>query len=131
MGQKRVLLVEEDAAVHRALGLLIGLLPGCTLVGVAPTVAQALDAAARLRPDALVMNAELPGALAAVDQLRAAARPAADAAAPPLRVVLISVYGRGERLARASGADAYLLADCGPRALCAALRCSPGPRAAE
>jgi CheY-like chemotaxis protein len=116
-----VLLVEDDEVVHRALGCLIDLLPGCALVGIALTVGQALEAVTHLRPDVLLMNAELPGALAAIDQLRAAAQPTDGAAGAPMRIVLISVYGRGERLARASGADAYVLADCGPWALCAAL----------
>jgi DNA-binding NarL/FixJ family response regulator len=116
-----VLLVEDDEVVHRALGFLIDLLPGCALVGIVPTVAQAMKQVARLRPDVVLMSAELPGALTAIDQLRAAALPADDAPATPMRIVLISVYGRGEQRARASGADAYVLADCGPGALCAAL----------
>jgi two-component system response regulator DesR len=125
----RVLLVEDDEVVHRALGFLIDLLPGCALVGVALTVGQALEAVARLRPDVVLMNADLPGALPAIGHLRAAGQSPADTAAKPLRIVLLSVYGRGERAARASGADAYLLKDCGPGALCAALRGeSPGPR---
>jgi DNA-binding NarL/FixJ family response regulator len=117
----RVLLVEDDEVVHRALGSLIDLLPGCALVGIALTVGQALEEVARLRPDVLLMNAELPGALAAIGALRAAAVPPDGASVTPLRVVLVSVYGRGERLARAGGADAYILADCGPWVLCAAL----------
>jgi DNA-binding NarL/FixJ family response regulator len=116
-----VLLVEDDEVVHRALGCLIDLLPGCALVGIARTVAQALDEVAQLRPDVLLMSAEVPGALAAINSLRTAAVTPADEAAAALRVVLISVYGRGEQQARAGGADAYVLADCGPWALCAAL----------
>ncbi len=121
----RVLLVENDEVVHRALGSLIDLLPGCVLVGIALTVAQALEAVVQLQPDVLIMNAELPGGLAAINALRAAALRPAGAAGAPLRIILISVYGRGEQQARASGADAYVLADCGPRALCAALHGEP------
>ena len=125
MNLLRVLLVEDDEVVHRALGFLIDLLPGCALVGIALTVSQALEEVARLRPDVVLMSAELPGALTAIEHLRAAAVPADGATATPMRVVLISVYGRGEQRARASGADAYVLADCGPGALRAALHGEP------
>jgi DNA-binding NarL/FixJ family response regulator len=123
-----VLLVQADEPVQQALSSLIALLPGCELVGTAPTVTQAIAAVARLCPDVLLLDAELPGALGAIARLRAAAEPKQGGPARRLRVVLISVYGCGERAARASGADAYLLADCGPGALQAALR---GERAAD
>src|SRR5690348_14259878 len=122
MNPTRVLLVESGESVHRALGYLIDLLADCELVGVVATVEQALVAVGRLRPDVVLMDADLPGALAAIPHLRAACQLPAAPAAHPQRIVLLSVYGRGERAARASGADAYLLKDCGPSALCAALR---------
>ena len=131
----RVLLVQADEAVLQALSSLIVLLPGCELVGTAPTVTQTIAAVARLRPDVLLLDAELPGALGAIARLRAAAEPKQGGSARRLRVVLLSVYGRGERAAWASGADAYLLADCGPGALQAALRgepaAEPSPIAAD
>jgi DNA-binding NarL/FixJ family response regulator len=114
--------VEDAGSVLHALGMLIDLLPDCKLVGTAATVAEAIDAVARLRPDVVLMNAELAGALAAIAVLRAASQPPDGAPAKAPRIVLISLYGRGERDAQASGADAYLLKDCGPRALHAALR---------
>ena len=117
MDRAGLLLVDDDAEVRSALGALLARLPGCRLRAVVDSGSAAVGAVARLRPRGVVIDAELPEALATVALLRAAA--------PSLRIVLLSTYGRARRAALASGADAYLLKDCGPCALAAALGLAP------
>lgn len=56
----RVLLVEDNEVYRSSLELLLAARPGIEVVGAVPTGAEALEAAARLRPDVALVDYRLP-----------------------------------------------------------------------
>jgi DNA-binding NarL/FixJ family response regulator len=124
----RVLVVDRDRAVASALRLLLGREPGMRVVGVADDLEGALAGAAALRPDAVLLDWELPGLWA-------------DGAVPTLRTVcpgavLIALSTRPERRREAeeAGADTFVSKVDAPRDLLAVLRgarADPGPAASR
>jgi len=56
----RVLICDDHEVVREGLHGLIGRQPGMSLVGEAGTVAEAIEAAARTKPDVVVMDVRLP-----------------------------------------------------------------------
>jgi CheY-like chemotaxis protein len=78
-----VLIVDDDAAFGDLAAQLLGVL-GYAVVGYAPDAAHALTAVARLRPDAVMLDINLPDS----DGFRVAE--ALGAGDPPPRVLLVS-----------------------------------------
>ena len=98
-GPLRVLLVDPDDRVRASLAGLLRIGERCLVVGSAGTIAAALDLAAELAPDIVVIDPRLPGADDAglIAQLRLVA--------PATRVLVLNWSGTADL---ASGADGYV-----------------------
>ena len=99
-----VLAVDDQAIFRRAARSLIAATPGFELVGEAASGPEALELAARLHPDLVLLDVRMPG-MDGVETARRLAR-----TAPNTVVVLISIEEVPELPAAASavGAAAYL-----------------------
>jgi PleD family two-component response regulator len=97
-------LIVDDHADMRALLRILFEEAGCEIVGEAPTADDGIAHAARLGPDVVVLDWEMPG-MSGVDAV-----PHLRAAAPRARVVMFSSRPSSiaEADALAAGADAYL-----------------------
>ena len=100
----RVLLVDDDPLFLESAARLLAAEAGFTVVGRARSGRQAMDMAASLRPDLVLMDVEMPG----MDGLETTRRLKARASAP--RVLLVSIYDSEarRRAAAAAGADGYV-----------------------
>ena len=111
MGDVRVLLVDDQAAVLRVMAAVVAETPGFSVVARAASGEEAVDSAARLRPDLVLMDINLPG----IDGLEATRRILEGR--PATVVLLLSTYDQevGASLVAESGAAAYLVkASFGP-----------------
>jgi PAS domain S-box-containing protein len=101
---KRILVVEDDALIARALALRLAAL-GFTVAGPVASGEEAVAAAARERPDLVLMDIVLPGAVDGID----AARVIIDEQRVPL--LYLTAYADEERFARAriTAPHAYLI----------------------
>jgi DNA-binding NarL/FixJ family response regulator len=96
----RVLLVDDEAHVRRALSMRLGLEPDIEVVGAAPSGAEGIDMARELAPDVVLMDvsmAEMNG-LSATDELHRVA--------PGVRVVMLTMMDNASTrlMARYAGA---------------------------
>jgi DNA-binding NarL/FixJ family response regulator len=103
----RLLIVEDHAALGEALLFAFGFEAGIEAVGVAPTVARALEMVTAERPDVVLMDARLPDgsgfdASARVSALR-----------PGTAVLIMTAHGHQEDGLRAAeaGAAGFILKD--------------------
>jgi DNA-binding NarL/FixJ family response regulator len=105
MGVVRVLLVDDQVAFVRAVTGVIEETPGFEIVGVAASGEEALQLAATLVPDLVLMDINLPG----IDGLEATRRLREGAGHSPT-VFLLSTYDEdaGDELVAESGAAAYV-----------------------
>jgi two-component system, NarL family, response regulator DesR len=103
----RVLIAEDQAMVLGALAALLELEPDISVVGRAANGRDALDAAARLSPNVLVTDIEMP--LMTGLELAAALR----TSQPSVRTIILTTFARPGYLRRAldAGARGYLLKD--------------------
>jgi DNA-binding NarL/FixJ family response regulator len=114
----RVLVVDDHALVREMLAELLSQESDLTVVGSCEDGSQVVDAAARLRPDVVVMDLNMPvmDGLAATEALRAVA--------PGPRVVVLTADGAAARpRAAAAGADALVPKGADPEALLTCVRC--------
>jgi len=104
-GTVRVLVVDDHGIVRDGLTLLLGRQQHMEVVGTATTGKEAIDAAARLKPDVIVMDLMLPE-LSGVD---ATARILS--ISPQIHVVVLSVSHTSEHVFRAlrAGARGYVV----------------------
>ena len=110
----RILIVDDAPAVRESLGWLIEDEPGLTVAGDASTASEAIQETARLSPDLVLLDIELPDSdgFTVTRQIKALSN-------PPL-VVLLSVHGDAESKQRGAeaGCDAYVEKGAGwPRLL--------------
>ncbi|MBV9816764.1 MAG: response regulator transcription factor [Solirubrobacterales bacterium] len=114
----RVLIVDDQPVVREGLRTFLALQPGIEVVGEAGDGAQALDRAAALHPDVILMDLVMPrmDGVAAMRRLRERA--------PASRVIVLTSFLDDERLMPAlrAGADGYLLKDIEPSELARAVR---------
>jgi len=101
----RVLLADDMPQVLRDLHRLLDLTGVMTVVGEALNGEDAVQLAAELHPDAVIMDLEMPG----VDGYEAAHRIKNET--PGVRVIILSVHAGPEerRRARAAGADCFVV----------------------
>ena len=114
----RVLCVDDNALVGAALERHLRRAQGIEWVGLAGSADELLDAAARTRPDVIVLDIDMPG----MDPFQAVAELAA--LEPHVRVVLFSGHVRQDFIDRAidAGAWGYISKDDGEAALVGAIR---------
>jgi DNA-binding NarL/FixJ family response regulator len=106
----RVLLVDDHALVRNGLRAVLDTTDDCEVVGEAATGEDAVELAAVLLPDVVVMDLSMPGAggVAATRALRARV--------PAARVLVLTTFADDERVRAAlvAGATGYLLKDADP-----------------
>ena len=117
MTPARLLIVEDEAIVAKDLSARLSHL-GYTVVGTAATGADAVEIAARLNPDLVLMDVHLSG----IDGLEACQRIRSACSGTKPVVFLLSTYDAAEFAGRTAkcGAAAYLpKAEFGPELLAA------------
>jgi CheY-like chemotaxis protein len=111
----RVLIVDDQEPYRRAMGAVVDETDGFAQVGAVTSGEESLVAAARLRPDLVLMDVNLPG----MDGIEATRRLTADPDGPV--VVLLSTYDEDQFDLDGCGAAAYVgKAAFGPDRLSAA-----------
>lgn len=118
MTQIRVLLVDDQPTVRQGLRLRIETEPDISIVGEAGDGMAALDLAAKLRPDAIVMDVMMPG----MDGIETT-RKLRDAV-PECNVVILSLHDEASTRSRAldAGAVSYVAKHEAERLLLDAIR---------
>jgi DNA-binding NarL/FixJ family response regulator len=114
----RILLVDDHRMFRQGLRSLLADLPDMEVVGEADRAADALEAVERDPPDVVLLDISLPDSdgLAIAEAMRKRW--------PGVKLVLLSIHGVEAYVRRAEqiGAGAYLVKDCTPEALVAAIR---------
>ena len=118
----RVLLTDDQALVRRGFRLILDSASDVTVVGEAADGQAAVDAVARLDPDAVLMDIRMP----CLDGLAATRRLTQRAARP--RVLVLTTYDLDEYVYEAlrAGASGFLLKDIPPEELAPAVRVVAG-----
>ncbi|WP_432194317.1 response regulator [Streptomyces sp. bgisy027] len=116
--QVRILIVDDHPVVRDGLTAVLSTQSDFTVVGEAASGTQALDQAAALAPDVVVMDLQMPGMDGATTT--AAIR----TTHPDVRVLILTTYNTDADITAAidAGAVGYLLKDTGREELCAAIR---------
>jgi DNA-binding NarL/FixJ family response regulator len=118
----RVLIVDDHAMVRRGMRDFLDLHADLEVVGEAADGEAALEAAARLQPDVVVMDLVMPGldGIAATTQLKARH--------PSVEIVAITSFIEEDRIAAAieAGASGFLLKDAEADDLAGAIRSAHG-----
>lgn len=114
----RVVIAEDQEMVRAGFRMVLDAEEDVTVVGVAGTGEEAVDAVDRLSPDVVLMDIRMPG----MNGLDATAVITARPDAP--RVVVVTTFDTDEylRTALRAGASGFLLKDAGPRLLVEAVR---------
>jgi two-component system response regulator DevR len=114
----RLLLVDDHEVVRAGLCALLGDIEGLRIAGEAGTVAQAIDQAARLRPDVVLMDLRLPDG-SGLDACREIL-----SNAPQTRILFLTSHSDEQAVMSTvlAGAAGYVLKDIGHQALVAAIR---------
>jgi len=101
----RILVVDDHPVVREGLVAVLQDRPDFEVAGSAGSAEEAVALAARLRPDVILLDLEMPG------QDGVEALPALRAAHPEARVLVFTAYGTEERVLSAlrAGAGGYLL----------------------
>ncbi len=101
----RIVIADDHPVVRDGLRAMLGTQPDFQIVGEAVNGGEALERAAELRPDVVLLDLEMPemDGVAALTQLRAAD--------PLARVIVLTAYDDDERIVRAlvAGAQGYLV----------------------
>ena len=113
----RVLIVDDQALVRRGFRMILDAEPGITVVGEAATGFEAVEEAARLAPDVVLMDIRMPG----LDGVEATRR--ITAAGPEPSVVVLTTFDLDEHLLESirAGASGFLLKDVPPEDLVRAI----------
>lgn len=118
----RVLVADDHAIVRSGLEKLLSTAPDIELVEVVEDGSQAVEAAARLSPDVILMDLSMPG----VDGVEATRQ--ITGANPDARVVVLTSFSDNRRILDAlqAGAIGYLLKHAAPDELLGAVRAAAG-----
>lgn len=106
-----IVVADDQALIRQAFARLLDLEPDLSVVGEAGTAAEAVATAARVRPDVVVMDVQMPGAGDLADGIDATA--AVRDRAPGTRVLIVTTFGRPGYLQRAlaAGASGFMVKD--------------------
>jgi DNA-binding NarL/FixJ family response regulator len=115
----RVLLADDERLVRRGFRLILSTEPGIEVAGEAADGHEAVDLAARLQPDVVLMDVRMPR----LDGLEATRRLLAASPAPP-RVIVLTTFDLDAYVfdALRAGASAFLLKEAPEDQLVAAIR---------
>jgi DNA-binding NarL/FixJ family response regulator len=119
----RVLLVDDQQLVRTGFRMILADEPGIVVVGEAADGRAALDQAARLAPDVVVMDLRMP-VMDGVEATRRLAAQDGPAGARPPRVLVLTTFDADEYVVEAlrAGASGFLLKDVTPADFVGALR---------
>ena len=114
----RVLIVDDHAVVRQGLRTFIDLQDDMSVVGEGANGAEAVELAARLQPDVILLDLVMPE----MDGVQATAK--IIERSPSSRVLILTSFGEDDKVFPAirAGAQGYLLKDIHPDALVQALR---------
>jgi DNA-binding NarL/FixJ family response regulator len=114
----RVLLVDDQQLVRTGFRMILADEEGIEVVGEAADGAQAVEAAARLHPDVVVMDIRMPN----MDGVEATRRLVEDGESP--RVLVLTTFDADEHVVEAlrAGASGFLLKDVTPPDFARAIR---------
>ncbi len=113
-----ILLADDHAVLRAGLKLLLESQPDLRVVGEASSGLEALDLAARLQPDLLLLDLSMPG-LGGLEAL-----PALRKAAPAAKILILTMYDDPQylRAALKNGAAGYVLKKAADAELISAIR---------
>ncbi|TYC07176.1 response regulator transcription factor [Micromonospora sp. WP24] len=116
----RVLIADDQALLRGSFRVLIDLAGDCATVAEAGTGVEAVELAARHRPDVVLMDVRMPE----MDGIEATRRICADVATAGCRVLILTTFDLDEYVygALRAGASGFLLKDTPPADLLAAVR---------
>lgn len=123
----RVLLADDQQLIREALAALLGLEVDLEIVGQVGSGDEVLGAVALLKPDVVLLDVQMPGALLA-DGIEAAAAlrdaGAVSESGEPVRTLIVTTFGRPGYVRRAleAGASGFVVKDTGARQLAEAIR---------
>jgi DNA-binding NarL/FixJ family response regulator len=120
-GAIRVLLVDDQQLVRIGFRMILEDEPDIEVVGEASDGRQGVEAAARLRPDVVVMDIRMP-VMDGVEATRRLAAPGDDGVRP--RVLILTTFDADEYVVEAlrAGASGFLLKDVPPAEFAQAIR---------
>ena len=116
----RVLVADDQALVRGSFRLLVDTAPDLQVIGEAATGAEAVEIAARERPDVLLMDIRMPG----MDGIEATRQITGSEQTGAARVLILTTFDLDEYVYAAlrAGASGFLLKDTPPADLLAAIR---------
>ena len=116
----RVLVADDQALVRGSFRLLVDSAPDLSVVGEAASGAEAVAAAARERPDVVLMDVQMPD----VDGIEATRRITANPVTAATRVLILTTYDIDEYVFAGlrAGASGFLLKDSRPADLLDGIR---------
>lgn len=113
----RIVIVDDQTLLREGLTALLNLTPGITVVGQASDSMAALELAAELQPDVVLMDIRMPGmnGIAATRELHSRH--------PDIHVIVLTTFDDDEYVFEAlqAGAAGYLLKNADPNHLAAAI----------
>jgi len=114
----RVMIVDDHPVVRKGLASFLSHEQDLEVVGLAESGEQALEMAATVHPDVVLMDLSMPG-MGGIEATRRLVE-----SAPGTRVMMLTSFGGHERMVEAlkSGAVGYVVKDTAPAELLTALR---------
>jgi DNA-binding NarL/FixJ family response regulator len=114
----RVVVADDQRAIREALAMVLDVVPGIEVVGVAADGAEAVNLALHLDPDVVLMDLRMPG----VDGVAATRRLAEER--PAVKVVVLTTFADDVSIIGAlqAGAVGYLTKDAGREQIALAVR---------
>ena len=114
----RVMIVDDHPLVRSGVKTLLGTEPGIKVIGEATNGQEGIEAAARLKPDVVLMDLVMPE----MDGVEATRRILSER--PETHVLVLTSFGSDDKLFPAikAGALGFLMKDATPQALIAAIR---------
>ena len=116
----RVLICDDQVLIRTGFATIIGAQPDMTVVGECGDGRQAVDLAAKLHPDVVVMDVRMP----VLDGIQATHLLAGAGVTDPVKVLVVTTFNLDEYVYEAlrAGASGFLLKDTPPPQLLAGIR---------